>query len=75
MARPKGSVGKNSIYQLVKEHLDEGNEVCKFYPIEYEVRKVIDSLKRFHNYVIYRNHCSCGATDRKHFSYEKDWAI
>ena len=67
-------VDVNSKFQEIKDLLDSDKEICKYQTGYEDLRKVIDKLKRLHNYTIYRNDCQCGLHPRKHFSYEKDWA-
>lgn len=62
-------------YQHVKNLLDDDFEVCKFSSNVDSIRKIIDSLKRKENYVIYSENCDCGLVNRRHFCYVKDWAV
>ena len=67
-------VNYDSDFQKAKSLLDDDVEICKFGVKDFALRKHIDKLKRDYGYTIYRNTCSCDLSDRKHFSYEKDWA-
>ena len=68
------TIDLNSSFQKTKALLDNEYEVCAFTTGDTNLRKHVWRLMDVYKYKIYRNHCDCGLTNRKHFSYEKDWA-
>ena len=61
-------------FRIIKSLLDDDIEICKHTTNTNDLRKIIARLKSDYNYKINRFECDCNLHDRKHYSYEKDWA-